>query len=79
VEQFRKLENRKLPRDLDYSQVGNLRLEARQKLSRIKPLNIGQASRITGVNPADVSNLLVYIANQSLPAQSAVILPDRAK
>jgi len=61
VEQFRKLENRKLPQDLDYNEVGNLRLEARQKLNAIKPLNIGQASRITGVNPADVSNLLVYM------------------
>jgi len=61
VEQFKKLENRKLPQDLDYNDVGNLRLEARQKLNLIKPLNIGQASRITGVNPADISNLLVYM------------------
>ena len=61
VEQFKKLENRKLPQDLDYSTISNLRLEARQKLNAIKPLNIGQASRITGVNPADISNLLVYM------------------
>jgi len=64
VEQFKKLENRKLPLDLDYNNVLNLRLEARQKLNAIKPLNIGQASRITGVNPADVSNLLVYMERQ---------------
>ncbi|MCL2573490.1 MAG: tRNA uridine-5-carboxymethylaminomethyl(34) synthesis enzyme MnmG [Defluviitaleaceae bacterium] len=61
VEQFKKLEGRKLPQDLDYSTIDNLRLEARQKLNAIKPLNVGQASRITGVNPADVSNLLVYM------------------
>ena len=61
VEQFKKLENRKLSPDLDYNDIANLRLEARQKLNAIKPLNIGQASRITGVSPADVSNLLVYM------------------
>jgi len=61
VEQFKKLENRKLPQDLDYNDIANLRLEARHKLNTIKPLNIGQASRITGVNPADVSNLLIYM------------------
>ena len=64
VEQFKKLEERKLPQDLDYTKVENLRLEARQKLNAIKPLNIGQASRITGVNPADVSNLLVYMERE---------------
>jgi len=61
VEQFKKLENRRLPIDLDYNNVGNLRLEARQKLNDIKPTSIGQASRITGVNPADISNLMVYM------------------
>jgi len=61
VEQFKKLEKRKLPQGLDYNEIGNLRLEARQKLNAIKPLNIGQASRITGVSPADISNLLVYM------------------
>ena len=64
VEQFKKLENHKLPTDLDYTTVANLRLEARQKLNDIKPANIGQASRITGVNPADISNLMVYMERQ---------------
>jgi len=65
VEQFKKLENRKLPPDLDYNDVGNLRLEARQKLNDIKPENMGQASRITGVNPADISNLMVYMERRN--------------
>ena len=68
VESFKKLENRKLPRDLDYSQVGNLRLEAQQKLNEIKPESIGQAGRITGVNPADISNLLVFMEKRSREA-----------
>ncbi|MCL2575762.1 MAG: tRNA uridine-5-carboxymethylaminomethyl(34) synthesis enzyme MnmG [Defluviitaleaceae bacterium] len=66
VEQFKKLENRRLPDDIDYDDVGNLRMEARQKLNALRPANIGQASRITGVNPADVSNLLVYLEKRKL-------------
>ena len=61
VNQFKKLENRKIPADIDYEDILNLRIEARQKLSLIKPENIGQASRISGVSPADISVLLVYI------------------
>ena len=60
VEQFKKLEEKKLPLDFDYSKINGLRLEARQKLNRVKPTNIGQASRISGVSPADVSVLLIY-------------------
>ena len=60
VEQFKKLEEKKLPLDFDYSKINGLRLEARQKLNRVKPANIGQASRISGVSPADVSVLLIY-------------------
>lgn len=61
VEQFKKLENRKLSKDFDYSEVHGLRLEARQKLNQIKPESVGQASRISGVSPADISVLLIYL------------------
>ena len=61
VEQFKRLENRKLSKDIDYNEIYGLRLEARQKLSMIKPGSVGQASRITGVSPADISVLLVYL------------------
>ena len=61
VAQFKKLETRKLPRDFDYSTVKSLRLEAVQKLNLYQPLNIGQASRISGVSPADISVLMVHL------------------
>ena len=61
VEKFKKLENKKIPQDIVYSEIKGLRLEARQKLDKIKPLSIGQASRISGVSPADVNVLLIYI------------------
>ena len=61
VQQFKKLEKRRIPEDIDYDDISNLRIEARQKLSKIRPENIGQASRISGVSPADVSVLLVYL------------------
>ena len=61
VHQFKKLEKRIIPSDLNYDDVSNLRKEARQKLKDIKPENIGQASRISGVSPADISVLLVYL------------------
>lgn len=61
IEQFRKLENKKLREDLDYSSIEGLRLEARQKLDNIKPTSIGQASRISGVSPSDISVLLIYL------------------
>ncbi|OPJ55450.1 tRNA uridine-5-carboxymethylaminomethyl(34) synthesis enzyme MnmG [Alkalithermobacter paradoxus] len=61
IEQFKKLENKKLSEDLDYSKIDGLRLEARQKLNEIKPISIGQASRISGVSPADISVLLIYL------------------
>lgn len=60
VEEFKKLENRRLPSDLDYSTIEGLRLEARQKLNRFRPASIGQASRISGVNPADITVLLIW-------------------
>ena len=62
VEEMRRLEGRALPPDLDYEAIGALRLEARQKLQAIRPLNLGQASRISGVSPADVAALMVYLS-----------------
>ena len=64
VEQMKKLEKKQLPTDFDYKQLGGLRLEAQEKLNKIKPLNIGQASRISGVSPADVSVLLIWLASK---------------
>ena len=61
VEGFKKLEKKKLPQDLDYSRISGLRIEARQKLEQFRPVSIGQASRIAGVSPADISVLLVYM------------------
>ena len=61
VENFKKLEVKKIPEDFDYDDVNSLRIEARQKLKQYQPVNIGQASRISGVSPADISVLLVYM------------------
>ena len=61
IEENKKLENKLLPTDLDYSTIQGLRLEARQKLNQIKPLNLAQASRISGVSPADITVLLAYL------------------
>ena len=61
VEGFKKLEKKLLPEDLDYNTVKGIRLEARQKLNKFKPYSIGQASRISGVSPADISVLLIYL------------------
>ena len=58
----KKLENKLLPADFDYKTIKGLRLEAQEKLNKIKPLNIGQASRISGVSPADISVLLIWLA-----------------
>ncbi len=64
VEKMRRLEEKKLPRDVDYKTVKGLRLEAQEKLNKHKPLNVGQAGRISGVNPADVSVLLIWLAGK---------------
>ena len=61
VNQFKKLENKKIPVDIDYNNVNSLRIEAVQKLSKVRPSSIGQASRISGVSPADITVLLVYL------------------
>ena len=61
VEQYKKMEEKKIPEDIDYDLVPSLRLEARQKLKSFRPASIGQASRISGVSPADISVLLVYL------------------
>ena len=65
VEKFKKLEKKLLPQDIDYATIKGLRLEARQKLNKIKPNSVGQASRISGVSPADISVLLIYLEQQN--------------
>ena len=64
VEQFKKLENKKIPDDINYDEIQSLRIEAKQKLDQIRPASIGQASRISGVSPADISVLLVYLGSK---------------
>ena len=61
VEKFKKLETKLLPEEIDYETVQGISLEARQKLNKFKPRSIGQASRISGISPADVSVLLIYL------------------
>ena len=62
IARAKKLENSPLPADLDYETIGGLRLEAREKLNRVRPLNLGQAERISGVSPADIAVLTVYLS-----------------
>ncbi len=64
VEKMLKLEDKKIPNDIDYDRVSNIATEARQKLSKVRPLTIGQASRISGVNPSDITMLLVYLKKE---------------
>ena len=61
VEQFKKLETKRIPDAINYDEIGSLRIEAKQKLNQYRPISIGQASRISGVSPADISVLLVYM------------------
>ena len=77
VEQFKKLENRKLGDDMDYKSIQGLRIEAQQKLDAIHPSSLGQASRITGVSPADISVLLIYLEQQKR-ASSRDAVPNPA-
>ena len=64
VEQFKKLEKKLIPADIDYNEIQSLRIEAKQKLTEMRPASIGQASRISGVSPADISVLLVYLESR---------------
>ena len=61
IEKFKRLENRKLPADMNYDEIEGLRIEARQKLNSFRPVSVGQASRISGVSPADINVLLIYM------------------
>ena len=70
VEKMKKLESKRLRDDIDYASIGGLRIEARQKLAQIRPINLGQASRISGVSPADINVLLIYLEKESRLSQS---------
>ena len=61
IDKFKRLEDKKLDAEFDYDEIEGLRIEARQKLNQFKPLSVGQASRISGVSPADINVLLVYL------------------
>ena len=63
VRQFKKMEQKRIPSEIDYSKINSLRIEAVQKLTEIRPQSVGQAARISGVSPADISVLLVYLEN----------------
>ena len=69
IEAFKKLEQKKIPENIDYEDVKGIRIEARQKLEKFKPTSIGQASRISGISPADISVLLIYM--QTLKGEKA--------
>ena len=71
IDEFRRLEERPLPFDFDYQSIESLRLEARQKLSAIRPGSIGQASRISGVSPADIQVLIVAMKHGQIPAKGS--------
>ena len=62
VEQFKKMEEKKIPENINYDEIQSLRIEAKQKLNLYRPINIGQASRISGVSPADISVLLIWLS-----------------
>lgn len=76
VERLRNLENKEIPSSFDYSAVPSLRLEARQKLTKIRPATIGQAGRISGVSPADLSILMVWLKRQALNGKSRSYVPS---
>ena len=61
IEQFKKMEKKLIPEDIDYNDISGLRIEAKQKLSAQRPVSLGQASRISGVSPADISVLVIYL------------------
>lgn len=79
VERYRKLERRQLPEDIDYNAIHGLRIEARQKLTKLKPISVGQASRISGVSPADISVLLIFLsARSALKDEGEVVKGEQA-
>src|SRR5262245_23815452 len=74
IERFRRLEDKPIPSDLDYRSIPQLRVEAREKLERIRPLSFGQAGRISGISPSDIATLLVHLKRRSPPVTSSISL-----
>ena len=70
IENFKKIENKKIPDDIDYSDIKGIRIEARQKLEKFRPISIGQASRISGISPADISVLLIYMQMKKMGTEN---------
>lgn len=77
VEEFRKMEERPLPSDADYSSIAGLRLEAREKLDAVRPLNLGQASRISGVSPADIAVLMIWLSMEKHREEKTGEIPEK--
>ena len=79
VEDFRRMEDKSLPADIDYDGITGLRLEAREKLKRIRPASFGQASRISGVSPADVAVLMIYVETNRTGKMRPSLAAEKAR
>jgi tRNA uridine 5-carboxymethylaminomethyl modification enzyme len=79
IERFRRLEDRRIPGWLDYGAIPQLRFEAREKLERVRPASLGQAGRISGINPADLATLLIHLRRDPTPGEPAEPPPPESR